>query len=110
MTALILQFGISNLLLSLALAIVAYAVHRTGKLPVAAHLLWVLVLLKLVTPTIFTVPVVPVPGLNAGTAETITDLSGSGAMSAGALDPRMEALGSNAAAAWAVGRGGMIFG
>jgi polyhydroxyalkanoate synthesis regulator phasin len=61
MTDLLLQFGVSNLIVSLALAVVAWAVHATGRRPLVAHLLWVLVLAKLVTPPILTVPVLPAP-------------------------------------------------
>ena len=86
MTDFLLQFGISNLCISLALAIVAWAVHTTGKQPFVAYVLWLLVLAKLVTPPIVTVPVVPVPGLadhsgiEATTASMlIQDLAGSSA-------------------------------
>ncbi|MCA9278215.1 MAG: M48 family metalloprotease [Phycisphaeraceae bacterium] len=61
MTDLLLQIGLSNLLVSLVLAIAAWCVHRTSSRPALAHLLWVLVLVKLVTPPMFTLPVVPVP-------------------------------------------------
>ncbi|MHC5024681.1 MAG: M56 family metallopeptidase, partial [Planctomycetota bacterium] len=83
MSDLLLQFGLSNLLISLALAIGAWAVHRTGKRPLVAHLLWLIVLAKLVTPPILTVPVLPVLGLttaaempseHAGLAAISTDL------------------------------------
>ena len=105
MTDFFLQFGISNFLLSVAVAIVAYTVHRTGKLPVAAHLLWVLVLVKLVAPPILTIPVVSVPGLNGGTARTLSDLVGLEATSTGALKLGIEAHGLNAVAVWIVEHG-----
>ena len=59
----VLQIGVSNLTVSLLLAIAAAVVQAHGKRPVIAHLLWVLVLVKLVTPPIVSVPLVPVPGL-----------------------------------------------
>ncbi len=49
MTDLLLQSALSNASLALALAAVALIVERTAKRPVLAHLLWVLVLVKLVT-------------------------------------------------------------
>jgi beta-lactamase regulating signal transducer with metallopeptidase domain/polyhydroxyalkanoate synthesis regulator phasin len=90
MTDLLLQFGISNLCISLALALVAWAVHATGKRPFIAHLLWVLVLVKLVTPPIFTIPVLPVPSLSAAPAESLIDLSSLDATSAGLIAAELE--------------------
>ena len=81
----LLRIGVSNLLISLALAIVAWAVHTTGKRPLVAHLLWLLVLAKLVTPPILMVPVVPVHGLTAATVEPLTDHSALQATSTGML-------------------------
>ena len=76
MTDFLLQFGVSNLCISLLLALAAWAVQATGKRPLTAHLLWLLVLAKLVTPPIVVVPIVPVPGLAAShsvtTAGTLT--------------------------------------
>lgn len=63
MSNFLLQFAISNLLLSLLMASVAYAVHRSQRSPALAHLLWVLVLAKLVTPPIFSIPAVPCPDI-----------------------------------------------
>lgn len=63
MTDAFIQFALSNLLLSAVIATVAYGVHRTGRYPMVAHLLWILVLVKVVTPPLFTVPVIPFPGL-----------------------------------------------
>ena len=70
MTSFLLQFAISNLLLSVPLALIAYAVHRSQRSPTLAHLLWVLVLAKLVTPPIFSVPIVSFPNISAQTAST----------------------------------------
>ena len=75
MTDSILQIAVSNLCVSLALAVVAWAVHATGKRPLVAHLLWLLALAKLVTPPIVTVPVVPIPGLAATTTETLNNIT-----------------------------------
>ena len=62
MTDLLLQVGVSNLCISLVLAMAAWAVQRTGKRPSVVHLLWLLVLAKLVTPPLFTLPLVAIPG------------------------------------------------
>lgn len=61
MTVFLFQAAVSNLLLSALLAGVAYAVHRRGRYPVLAHLLWVLVLVKLVTPPLFLLPLAQIP-------------------------------------------------
>ncbi len=61
----ILQSGINNAVIALGIALLARAVQATGKRPGLAHLLWLLVLVKLVTPPIVSVPLVPVPGLQA---------------------------------------------
>jgi len=63
------QMGLSNACFSLALAIVAVVVGATAKRPYLAHMLWVLVLVKLVTPPIVTIPVgmpSPQPDVIAG--------------------------------------------
>jgi len=56
MTDLLLTIGLSNACFSLALAIVAVVVARTTRRPHLANLLWLLVLVKLVTPPLVTVP------------------------------------------------------
>lgn len=76
MTEFLLHFGISNLCVALALALVAWAVHATRKRPFVAYGLWLLVLAKLVTPPILTVPVVPIPGLTADATETLGSVAG----------------------------------
>lgn len=63
MTDWLLQSGINNAVIALGLALAARAVQASGKRPALAHLLWLLVLVKLVTPPIVSVPIVPVPGL-----------------------------------------------
>jgi len=74
MTDLFLQIGLSNACFSLALAIVAVVVGATVKRPHLTNLLWLLVLVKLVTPPLVTIPVVPIPG-QGDTAITIEDHS-----------------------------------
>lgn len=79
MTDLLVQFALSNLLVSALLAGVAYAVHRRARYPGLAHLLWVLVLLKLVTPPVLSLPMarlpaaiaVPAPGSGASVGSSL---------------------------------------
>ena len=61
MTDFFLQVGLSNACFSLALAIVTMVVGAKTKRPHLAHLLWLLVFVKLVTPPIVTIPVVTIP-------------------------------------------------
>lgn len=72
----LLQFGISNLCVALALALVAWAVHATRKQPFLAYGLWLLVLAKLVTPPILTIPVVPIPELTIDAADALGSVAG----------------------------------
>lgn len=76
MTDVLLRLAVSNLCVSLVLAIVAWVVHRTGRRPHVAHVLWLLVLAKLMTPPIVTLPVVPLPAPTAYAAETPSDVAG----------------------------------
>ena len=61
MTDHLLRIALSNVCVSLALAIVAVVVGATVKRPHLTNLLWLLVLVKLVTPPVVTIPVVTVP-------------------------------------------------
>ncbi len=61
MTSLLAQVAFSNLVLSALLAVLASLVHRRGRYPTLAHALWVLVLLKVVTPPIVVLPLLPGP-------------------------------------------------
>jgi len=94
MTDLLLQIGLSNLLISLALALVAWAVHAYTKRPALAHLLWLLVLVKLVTPPVMTVPLVAIPGSPPTGVESLDGESKAGLIPSaiGALD--RESLGA----------------
>ncbi|MCP3918630.1 MAG: M48 family metalloprotease [bacterium] len=64
------RFTLSNVCVSSAIAIVAFAMQRRGRQPLLAHLLWLGVLLKLVTPPLFTVPVIPVAVSSAVAGES----------------------------------------
>ena len=55
------QITLSNVCISLALAVVAVVLGATLKRPAFAHMLWLLVFVKLLTPPIVTIPVVPIP-------------------------------------------------
>jgi beta-lactamase regulating signal transducer with metallopeptidase domain len=60
-TGAVVAVGLGNLVLAGLLAALAYVVHRTGRYPSVAHLLWVLVLVKAVTPPVVLLPVIPGP-------------------------------------------------
>ena len=51
------QTGLSNACISLALALIATAVGALTKRARVAHLLWLLVFVKLITPPVVTIPV-----------------------------------------------------
>lgn len=59
MTDLLFQIGLSNACFALVLALVAMLVGAKGRRPHLAHLLWLLVFVKLVTPPLVTLPVLP---------------------------------------------------
>lgn len=61
MTDLLLHIAVSNACISLVLALAALVVETTAKRPAIAHLLWVLVFVKLVTPPIVSIPVITIP-------------------------------------------------
>ena len=75
MTDFLFQVVLSNVFLSLALAIVAMAVGATTRRPHLAHLLWLLVLIKLMTPPVVTIPVVTIPGQSDRTVVSMEDHS-----------------------------------
>ena len=72
MMDLLLQMGLSNACFALVLALVAVTVGSQARRPHLAHLLWLLVFVKLVTPPLVTIPVGIFPqqpdhaGANAG--------------------------------------------
>ena len=75
MTVLLIQIGLSNACIALALAIVALVVEATVKRPQLAHLLWLLVFIKLVTPPLVSIPIVTTGGLTDNTTVIIQDHS-----------------------------------
>ncbi len=58
MTA-VLQAAVANAVLAAPLALLAFGAGRFLRKPALTHALWVLVLLKLVTPPVFDVPMIP---------------------------------------------------
>jgi len=72
MSDLLFQMGLSNACFSLGLAIVATVVGARTKRSQLAHLLWLLVFVKLVTPPIVTIPIVTIPA----PGETTVAISG----------------------------------
>ncbi len=62
MTDFLFQMGVSNACFSLALAIVAMLVGARARRPHLAHMLWLLVFVKLVTPPLVSIPVIAIPG------------------------------------------------
>lgn len=71
MTSLVFQFALSNACIALVLAIAALILETTTKRSQLAHLLWLLVFVKLVTPPVVTLPVVPFPGQLEGATGTV---------------------------------------
>ncbi|MDE2762351.1 MAG: M56 family metallopeptidase [Gemmatimonadota bacterium] len=62
MTGVLLQIGASKLLVSLALAALAWVVQRRSAHPAVTHPLWLLVLVTLLLPAVVAVPVLPGEG------------------------------------------------
>lgn len=52
----VVELAASNAIISAALALVATVVHRHGRYPSVAHLLWVVVLVKAITPPLLVLP------------------------------------------------------
>ncbi|HEX5272525.1 MAG TPA: hypothetical protein VFW33_18635, partial [Gemmataceae bacterium] len=55
----LLGIGLANAVMAAALALLAVAVGRVWRKPALRHGLWLLVLLKLVTPPLLPIPVLP---------------------------------------------------
>src|SRR6266568_4093212 len=67
---LLLSWVVSNVILALVLALAAWFVQRRLVRPAIAHILWVLVLVKLVTPPLLSVPLGQSSGTSACAAGT----------------------------------------
>ena len=57
----LLHFVVGNLLVAVPLGLVALFVQRGQRFPAVAHVLWLLVLVKLITPPLLNLPLVPIP-------------------------------------------------
>ncbi|MHC4483254.1 MAG: M56 family metallopeptidase [Planctomycetota bacterium] len=79
MTDFFFQMGLSNACISLALGIVAMVVGAKARRPHLAHMLWLLVFVKLVTPPMLKIPIVTIP-VGGETAVVINDNSRAGPM------------------------------
>ena len=90
MTDLLFQMGLSNACLSLVLAIAAMVVGARIRRPDLAHLLWLLVFVKLVTPPIVTVPIVTIPA-QGETAVATDDHSSPGLLTSDGSELNIEA-------------------
>ena len=111
MTDFFFQIGLSNACLALALGIVAMVVGATTKRSHLAHLLWLLVFVKLVTPPIVTIPLIAIPE-QSETAVAMNGYSPSGpplansrefdvdAQSTASLWSRIESVGLNHGKEW----------
>jgi hypothetical protein len=55
----LLGIGLANAVMAAVLAVLAAAVGRVWRKPALRHALWLLVLLKLVTPPLLPVPILP---------------------------------------------------
>ena len=68
------EFGLSNSCIAGALALLAYSVHRRANHPLLAHALWLCVLLKLITPPLLNVPLLPYPASVAAIDPALPEL------------------------------------
>ena len=84
MTEALVWLGLSNLLLSAAAGLVAYAVHRRGRYPALAHLLWVMTLAIAIAPPVLMLSV-PLATEVAVTQTSATAGSASSATAAGSM-------------------------
>lgn len=64
----LLQATLSNLFVSAVLAVIAWLVQRSGRSATVANLLWTIVLFKMVTPPIFTLPMIEIDPIVAESA------------------------------------------
>src|SRR4051812_46548084 len=72
MPAAILEAVLGNLAVAGGVAVVALAVGRWAHRPAVAHVLWLLVLLKLLTPPLVTIPIACLPARHEASATAPT--------------------------------------
>ena len=84
MTDALVGLGLNNLLLSAAVGLLAYAVHRRGRYPSLAHLLWVLTLIAAIMPPLLKISM-PLPQI-ATSAESVVAPVAVGSVAAGGAE------------------------
>ena len=70
----LLEMGLANAVVATVLAIVAAAVAKLGARPAVVHGLWLLVLLKLITPALVSLPVAVLPAVQTGSKSELCRL------------------------------------
>ncbi|MDX1561895.1 MAG: M56 family metallopeptidase, partial [Gammaproteobacteria bacterium] len=109
----LLQFGLTNFVIAGMLAGAAWLVQRTGRHPVLAHLLWLFVLLKLVTPpfvslSLLSLPADPVPTATIALPSAVAGAAGTAPLSTqvdwSALLATVWLLGSLLVLVWSLAR------
>lgn len=89
LTDLLLWYGASNLVLAIPIAMLAWWIQSTGKSSFLAHLLWLLVLLKLVTPPLASIPVLSVEPVDMAFSANFSD---TGSIAAASFDWKAAAV------------------
>lgn len=103
MTDALVGLGLSNLLLSAAVGLLAYVVHRRARYPALAHVLWVLTLIAAITPPVLmlSMPVVPrTPVLATGASATSASVVDGGLAAVSWIGANLPAL---LLATWIIG-------
>lgn len=103
MTHVVAQVALGNLVMSGLIATLAWALDRSGRSPSLAHALWVLVLVKVLTPPLLTLPLLPAAGASpvAATESQAVDARASDLLAG--LGGAVEHVLPWALAAWAIG-------
>lgn len=79
----LLQIGLVNAAVATVLACLAAVIGRKVRRPALVHALWLVVLMKLVTPPVFELPIIPLPeALRVASQEKNADATGSNAHAA----------------------------
>ena len=110
MTGLLGQVALSNLLFASVLAGLASLIHRSGRHPGLAHGLWVVVLVKAITPPLLLLPILPgstaAPGTGSLAPAQGSATTGTAIATVQGLDPLAWLIADGAGAivlVWAVG-------
>ncbi len=107
MTEFFLEFGLSNALFSVALAIAALAAGAKGKRAGLAHLLWLLVFVKLLTPPVMTVGVIEFPRADVA-AVSVMDGSTQGYYHGETVSDGAAAESGGSQSGWLIARTGSV--